>query len=138
MRKWGRNRNLVYARDEITVEEAKEVLDRFKDGKVYITLTASSEEPAWDKMIEINQVTGYKLNGRGHEYDLNFKDKQYFCDGAGFYMTESEARAVYFMLTSDIVVSGFSDIASNMKRRYKHSTILEELYNGELAIVEKK
>lgn len=120
-KQWGRLTTVVAVKEELTVKEAIEYLSSVGDEDAIINITVSTEDDSWSKMLRLNKVSKVSYSSDNRSYVLDFKNKKYSYKtengSADMYLTDSEARAVYFCLVQDVYLPGFSDTMANIRRR---------------------
>lgn len=131
MKNWGKTKDVVLARQDLTLSEAKKIVELLKDDDVSVSISVTASHNSWDTMLKLNGVAEVMVTTSDSVYQLDFLYQNYKKDDEPFYMTNSEARAAYFCLVCDTMVDNFCDLAKNQARRLGRSGILKVLLSNQ-------
>lgn len=138
MKKWGSGRAVVYSCNDVDEYLIKDILagTKNKDCQISISVTTkNSDSKSWELMLSLNKlkrVSYAKMVGSEKvNVLLDFKNKEYQFDSNYFYMTDSEARAVYMYFSGNEYITSFRDSIYNLRKRLLDRNAFSELIHPE-------
>ena len=125
---WGTNLTTVAVFKDADTDKLTELLGKLKDGggKFTFDITVKAKDNNWKNIFLINNIVKVDCFTNTHKYVLDFDLKKYTIDDKEFYLTENEARTLYFYSVCGVRLPNYFDTMYALRKRMGNMDFLSD------------